>query len=102
MALEYNNKVIELDKDQPLAFNNRGYVKYKLNDLKGAMQDVNHSLELYPSNSFAYKNRALIFIALKQMNFACEDLQKAISLGFTSMYGDEVQKLLEKYCTRKN
>jgi hypothetical protein len=66
------------------------------------MEDVNHSLELYPSNSFAYKNRALIFIALKQYNFACDDLKKAISLGFTEMYGGEVQKLLEKYCTSNN
>ena len=101
-ALEYNNKVLELDSNQPLAYNNRGFVKYKLGELKGALEDVNYSLKLYPSNSFAYKNRALIFIELKQYNFACEDLKKAITLGFTEMYGDEVQKLLEKYCARSN
>jgi len=101
-ALDYNNKVLELDPKEPFGYNNRGYVKYKMNDLKGAMQDVNHSLELYPENSYAYRNRALIFIALKQFSFACTDLKKAIALGFTAMYGDEVQKLLDKYCTNTN
>jgi tetratricopeptide (TPR) repeat protein len=101
-ALEYNNRVLELDGNEPLAYNNRSYVKYKLNDLKGAMEDVNHSLKLYPENSYAYKNRALIFIALKQFSLACDDLHRAIALGFTEMYGDEVQKLLDKNCTRNN
>jgi tetratricopeptide (TPR) repeat protein len=73
-----------------------------LNDLKGALDDVNHSLQLYPQNSYAYKNRALIFIAMKQYSKACADLQIAIQLGFTQMYGDEVKNLLEQYCTRSN
>jgi tetratricopeptide (TPR) repeat protein len=101
-ALDLNNRALQVDPTAAFAYNNRGFVKYKLNDLKGAMEDVNRSLELYAANSFAYKNRALIFIALKQYHFACDDLKKALSLGFTQMYGDEVQKLLEKYCTNNN
>jgi tetratricopeptide (TPR) repeat protein len=101
-ALEINNKVLEMNPNIPYAYNNRGFVKYKLNDLRGAMEDINHSLQMLPGNSFAFKNRALIFIELKQYNLACDDLKKAISLGFTKIYGDEAQNLLEKYCTRNN
>jgi tetratricopeptide (TPR) repeat protein len=101
-ALELNNKVLEMDPNIPYAYNNRGFVKYKLNDLKGAMEDINHSLQMLPGNSFAFKNRALVFIELKEYNLACNDLKKAISLGFTKIYGDEAQNLLEKYCTRSN
>jgi tetratricopeptide (TPR) repeat protein len=99
-ALELDNKVLQLDPDEPLGYNNRGFVKYKLGDLKGAMEDINHSLKIYPGNSYAYKNRALVFIAMKQPSKACVDLHTAIDLGFTQMYGDEVQKLLEKYCSK--
>lgn len=101
-ALEWSDKVLEIDPESPQGYNNRGYVKYKLKDLQGAMKDVNRSLEIYPENSYAYRNRALIFIELKQMSKACEDLKKAISLGFIEMYGDEVQKLLDKYCAMSN
>ena len=99
-ALELNNKVLKLDPEQPLGYNNRGFVKYKLGDLKGAMEDINYSLKIYPANSYAYKNRALVYIAMKQTSKACLDLQQAIDLGFTQMYGDEVQKLIEKYCSK--
>jgi tetratricopeptide (TPR) repeat protein len=101
-ALELNNKVLEMDPTIPYAYNNRGFVKYKLKDLKGAMEDINHSLQMLPGNSFAFKNRALVFIELKQYHFACDDLKKAIALGYTKIYGDEVQNLLEKYCTVNN
>lgn len=101
-SLELNNKALQISPNDPVTYNNRGFVKYKLNDLKGAMEDVNRSIKLYPTNSYAYKNRALIFIAMKQMNYACDDLKKALSLGFTEMYGEEVQKLMEKYCTSNN
>lgn len=101
-AVELNNKVLQMDPKAAVAYNNRGFAKYKLNDLSGAIADVNYSIQLYPDNSFAYKNRALIYIALKQYSKACEDLKMAVSLGFNSMYGDEVAKLLEKYCAHNN
>jgi hypothetical protein len=39
---------------------------------------------------FAYKIGPLIFIVFRQYNLACDDLKKAMTLGFTQMYGDEV------------
>jgi len=82
------------------AFNNRGFVKYKMHDFDGALKDINKSLQAYPENSFAYKNRGLVYIAENKMREACIDLHKAVDLGFSEVYGDEVQNLINKYCKK--
>jgi tetratricopeptide (TPR) repeat protein len=91
-----------LDPKEPLAYNNRAYCKFKLGDLKGALADVNQSLALYPANSYAYRNRALIYLAQKKMKSVCEDVQEALRLGFSGMYGDEMEKLQQQYCNYKS
>lgn len=101
-ALPYFDKAIALDPNEPLAYNNRAYCKFKLGDLKGALSDVNQSIVMYPSNSYAFRNRALILLAQKKMKAACEDIQEALRLGFTSVYGDEVEKLQQQYCNYKS
>ena len=62
------------------------------------MEDINKSIELYPTNSYAYKVRALIHIANKKDEKACEDLDIAIELGYTQQYGEEVQQLINANC----
>jgi tetratricopeptide (TPR) repeat protein len=97
-AITYYNKVLELKPDEPLGYSNRSYNKYKLGDLKGAYADINRSIALYPANSYAYRIRALIAIEDKKTANACADIQKALDLGFTKMYGDEMENLKKKYC----
>lgn len=87
-ALVYFNKALELDKDEPLTLNNRGYTRYKLNNLAGALEDIDKSIILYATNAYAYKNRALVYIALDKEE-ACKDLQKARELQFEKQYGPE-------------
>jgi tetratricopeptide (TPR) repeat protein len=97
-SLPYFDKAIALDPKTGITYNNRGYSKLKLGRLEDALKDVNHSLELYPGNSYAYRNRALIYIAMKRMNMACADIEKALAEGFTTTYGDEVEKLKAANC----
>lgn len=97
-AIEFFDKALQIEKNQPLALNNRGFSKYKLGDLKGALADVNKSILYYPANSFAFKNRALIYIAMYDVIKACEDLHTSIKMGFTEMYGKEVMDLIETNC----
>lgn len=97
-AIKYFDKVLSIDPKDALGLNNRGYNKYKLGDLKAALIDINKSLLFYPANSFAYKNRALVFLAQNKVTDACKDLEKAQNLGFTKMYGDEVEKLKIANC----
>lgn len=99
-AIKYFDTVLTLEPDEPLAYNNRAYNKYKLGDLKGALTDVEKSIRLYPTNSYAFRNRALIYIAMKKNTNACQDINKALELGFTTMYGDQMEKLKEEHCVK--
>lgn len=69
-----------------------------MGDLKGALADVNKSIKLYPANSYAFRNRALIYIEMNKIKKACEDLQAAIDKGFVQSYGQEVIELQKKHC----
>lgn len=94
----YFDKALQLNPDEPLSYNNRAYNKYMLGNLAGALKDVNQSLKLYPGNSYAYRNRALIYLAQKKKDLACADLEKAVAQGFTQTYGHEVEDLQKKHC----
>ncbi|HEY6162279.1 MAG TPA: tetratricopeptide repeat protein [Bacteroidia bacterium] len=96
-AMPYFDMVI---KRKPLAYNynNRGYARFKLGDIKGALDDINRSIKMDPTNSYAYRNRALVYIEMNKMKKVCADLNKAKELGFKQQYGNEVDELQKKYC----
>lgn len=95
-AIRCYNRSLRIQLDAyPL--NNRGYAYYMLGKYDEALKDINLSLQLDASNSYAYKNRALVYFKL-QKSEACNDLQTAIDKGFTKMYGDEVLKLQQEHC----
>ena len=62
------------------------------------MDDINRSLKLYPQNSYALRNRALVYLAMNNKIKACEDLHESLKQGFTLMYGDEVENLAKENC----
>lgn len=82
----------------PELWNNRGYVRYRLGDLDGAMKDVRKSLKLREWNPYAHRNLALVCIAMNRTDEACTALEMALKWGFTARYGDEVQKLYAAHC----
>lgn len=97
-AIQYFDKVLKLSPNEPLGFSNRAFSKLKLGDIKGATQDINKSIELYPANSYAFKIRAQVYLAQKKTAEACKDIEEALKLGFTKMYGNEVEELKAKNC----
>lgn len=97
-SLPYFDKALQLEKDEPVTLNNRGFARYKLNDLEGAMEDISKSIEGYPANSYAFKNRALVYLAMNKGTEACNDLKRAKELQFEKQYGPEVNELLKKHC----
>jgi tetratricopeptide (TPR) repeat protein len=102
-AIHDYNRFMELTpgEDHSFALNNRGYARYKLNDLDGALRDIDNSISLNMSNSYAYRNRALVYIAMENLELACDDLETALGLGFTKSYGGEVQGLFDLYCDKE-
>ena len=97
-AIQYYDKVLLIAPNDPLGFSNRAYNRYKLNELKEALTDINKSLLLYPANSYAFRIRALIYLEQNRKEEACTDINKALELGFTKMYGEEMEQLKMKNC----
>lgn len=93
-------KHLEADETtlRAVMYNNRGYSKLKLKQLNEAMSDINSSLKIYPTNSYALRNRALVYLAMNNKDMACEDLHASLKEGFTLMYGNEVEKLMKENC----
>jgi tetratricopeptide (TPR) repeat protein len=86
------------DDNDAHAFSNMAYAKMKIKNYKGALDDIKFSLTLDSINPYAYRNKALIFLALNNKHVACADLQKAIELGYTEKYGNDVQELIDENC----
>ena len=99
-AIEYFDIVLKFSPDDPIGLSNRSYNKLMLGDAKGAMKDIEKSIKLYPVNSYAYKNRALVHLKNGDNEKACDVLLMAIEKGFTEMFGQEVNELIEKHCKR--
>jgi tetratricopeptide (TPR) repeat protein len=99
-AIEDYTTAIDLKSDDNdfNLYSNRGHAKFMLKDYKGAITDIQMALSLNPKDPFTYRNRVLLFIQIKNMPMACQDMKKALELGFTDLYGDEIQKLFEHYC----
>jgi tetratricopeptide (TPR) repeat protein len=97
-AISEFDEVLKIDSLQPNALSNKAFCLYKLDQLNEAQIWIDKAIVQSPSNSYAYKNRALIEIALKDIESACNDLDIANQLNYTQQYGDEVNELKSKYC----
>ena len=75
------------------AYKNRGGVKGKLNDYRGAIEDCNKAIEINPKFPGAYFDRGIAEILLGQKDSGCLDLSKAGELGLVDSYA-----LIKKYC----
>ncbi len=91
-AIEYFNKVIELNPCNPSAYYNRGSVKYECGDTVEAIVDFNRAIELNPGNSkaYLYRGRARL-VLIGNDNEAISDFKKAAELG-----NKEAQKIINE------
>lgn len=96
----YFNEGMKIDSKDPLLLNNRGFLYYKMKDHQKALKDINESINIYPSNAYAYRNRALTYLDLGLKDEACKDLSIAQHYDFKVRYGDEVEKLVEENCEK--
>ncbi|WP_395054772.1 tetratricopeptide repeat protein [Flavobacterium sp.] len=91
-------KIIKDEPDAPLPYSNRSYSNLKLGFTKQALKDVNKSIKLFPENSYAFRNRALIYIELKQYEKACFEIETAYKLGYQEKYGSDLDTIKSQNC----
>ena len=62
---------------------NRAIAKNLIADYQGAINDCNKVIQLNPNKPYAYLNRGIAKIMLKQYDSGCFDLEKAEEFGLT-------------------
>ncbi|MEM7573981.1 MAG: tetratricopeptide repeat protein [Bacteroidota bacterium] len=97
-SLPYFDRAQQLAPEEPLIYSNRATSLLGLGNLRKAMEDVNHSLALLPTNSWAYKVKARILLEMGESREACLNLTRSLELGYTEQYGDEVLDLQRLHC----
>lgn len=84
---------IKLNSKNAVSYCYRGVAKGGNRQYVEALKDLDYSIKLKFDYSTAYVNRAAIKMASKDKRGACEDLQKADSLG-----NEMAVQLYERYC----
>jgi tetratricopeptide (TPR) repeat protein len=79
-ALEYCNKALELNQDEPLIYNRLGLVHYNLGKHEKAISYYNKALELDPYYTPSLSNRAIIKSENGLLIESLSDYNKVISL----------------------
>ncbi|MES2558466.1 MAG: tetratricopeptide repeat protein [Bacteroidota bacterium] len=94
-AIEMFNRCISMKPNHAAAYYNRGRAYYQIKNFKPAIANFDTAIALKPKFDIAYFNRALAKMELDKHNkkTACDDLGKAIQLGFL-----EALPYLKKYC----
>lgn len=93
------NAIVDLDEaikknpKNPVSYNYRGMAKAGNKQLVEGLKDVDYSIKLKFDYAAAYVNRAAIKFASRDKRGACEDLNKADTLGDKMAY-----KLIDQYC----
>ena len=80
-SINYYNYVIGLDKDNVIAYNNRGVVYLTKSNYGEAIKDINKSIELNPNYSEAYCSRGSVHNCNKNYDEAIKDCTKAMELN---------------------
>jgi tetratricopeptide (TPR) repeat protein len=97
------NAIVDLDEaikkngKNPVSYNYRGMAKAGNKQLVEGLKDVDYAIKLKFDYASAYVNRAAIKFASKDKRGACEDLNKADTLGDGMAY-----KLIDQYCKGMN
>lgn len=94
----YYDQALAINPKEPIILNNKGHLHYKKGEYRKALQLINESIDAYPSNAYAYRNRALVYLALDLKKEACRELSIAEHYDFKLNYGNEVSELLEAHC----
>ena len=90
-AINYYNKTIVSDSENPLFYMRRAIVYGKMQQFQFCMKDLDMSTAIDPNYAEAYYWKGVVKVNMKQN--PCVDLKKAVDLGFSA-----AQQPLATYC----
>jgi tetratricopeptide (TPR) repeat protein len=79
-AISDYTKSINLDPTFSMAYNNRGWEKFKMKNYAAALNDLNKAIELDPNNSVAYDSRQETKFAMGDLNGSLIDCNNALEI----------------------
>jgi tetratricopeptide (TPR) repeat protein len=97
-AIQDYDRAIKMNPNYSFAFNNRGWSKYKLGHPDDAIKDITLAVRKRSDNPYAYRNLGIIRIDQGDLKGGCTDLRIALDLGYTALFGSEVQELVDQHC----
>ena len=80
-SIDYYFKSLQINAEQPLAYNNIGVARYILQDYLTAISDYNKALKLSPNFADAYNNRGLAKFQLADYRGSISDFYKAVQIN---------------------
>ena len=86
IIIRHYDEIVEQNNKDPLAYNDRGIIKYNLNDFQGAIDDFNKAIELNLKNAPAYNNRGFTKYRLKNYKGALDDFAESIKIKPNDAY----------------
>ena len=92
------DKAIYKDQYMAEAHSNRGFVLFKQGKEAEALEALDRSLKIMPENAYAFKYKGIIYEAQDKKDEACAAYRNAIKLGYSRIYGDDLNKKIETYC----
>lgn len=95
-ALVDLNDAIRLEPDNANAYNKRGQANGVLGNFDAALRDFNKALQLKPDLTEVYFNLGITYYNANKKDLACENLKKAVDLGF-----DNAVKPYQEICGGK-
>lgn len=98
-ALDALTATIDKYDKHAQAYERRGYINYKLGNIKDAIYDFSKCIKLDPSNANAYCGRAKIYIETNKLKDAVEDLKlgSAKSIALQPIYWTATRMRAETY-----
>lgn len=86
------------DMKDPQYMNNYGYNLYFLGQKEKGMELLQKALEKMPENSYILRNLAVIAHHENRSEEACDYLNQALALGYTTEYGLDVERWVKDWC----
>jgi tetratricopeptide (TPR) repeat protein len=98
----YAEAIVPLEKATALnpafayPWDNLGFARCKLGEVSAGLELIDKSLEMDKGNSYAYRNKGIVFFEQNRHGEALKQFQLALKFGYTEKYGSEVSEYLEK------